>query len=79
MVYYSTVVQVHVKRETQLGMSATVTELRAWRAAGATLSSVKCVNESNVDAATQKLQDEQCMHKEEKSLTQSHDSCFRPW
>lgn len=78
MVYYSTV-QVHVRRETQLGMRATVTELRAWTAAGTALSSVKCVSESNVDAATQKLQDGQCMHKEEKSLAQSHDSCFRPW
>lgn len=77
--YYSTAVQVHVKRETQLGMSAIVTELRAMKAVGTTLSPVKCANESNVDAATQKLQDEQCMHKEEKSLTQSHDSCFRPW
>lgn len=61
-------VQVHVKRETQLGMSATVTELRAWRASGTTLSSVKCVNESNVDATTQKLQVGQRVHKEEKSL-----------
>ena len=61
-------VQVHVKSETQLGMSATVTELRAWRASGTTLSSVKCVNESNVDATTQKLQVGQRVHKEEKSL-----------
>lgn len=49
-------------------MSATVTELRAWRASGTTLSSVKCVNESNVDATTQKLQVGQRVHKEEKSL-----------
>lgn len=63
-----------------MGMSATVTELReSRRAAETTLNLVKCVNESNVDGTMQKLQDGQSVHKEQKSLLQSNDSCFRPW
>lgn len=65
------------KKGNALGMNATITELRAWRAAGTTLSSVKCVNESNVMLPHKNFRLDN-VHKEEKSLIQSHDSCFRP-
>lgn len=69
----------HIKSEAQLGMSATVRELRESRkVAKSTLNLVKCVNESDVDSTVQKFQDGQSVHKNQKSLRQSSHNCFRP-